>query len=355
MAEIGQASEGLVADAPSRPSPLVPLAYVAAALLGCAALWGFTVDDALISVQYARNVVSGAGYRFDPGGPVTDGVTPLPWPLLLLPFAKGSALDVLLRARLLGAVAHLAAAFALGRAVSRASASRAAKLAGAFVLLVCIPAAAHAVSGMETAVVLLLCTLAATVTGEKQAALLAGAAAAFRPELVPWALTYAALRATPSPRARVTAGAVALAPPIAIVVARVVAFGHAAPLAIHAKPADLGQGIAYAIAAALSSATPWVGVSIAALRLGGRARALVVAFVVHLLAVAAAGVDDRSGDDAVAGVLNTWPRSCRASRTGRCGRGDDLRAAGRAAAEGDRRAGACRSRSAARRAVDAVE
>lgn len=270
---------------------MIPLAYVAAALLGCVALWGFTVDDALISVQYARNVVSGAGYRFDPGGPVTDGVTPLPWPLLLLPLAKGTALDVLFRARLLGAVAYVAAAFALGLAVARTSAPRAAKLAGAVVLLVCIPAAAHAVSGMETAVVILLCTLAVSADGERRAALLAGAAAAFRPELVPWALTFAALRATPSARARAAAGALALAPPIAVVVARVVAFGHAAPLAVHAKPADLGQGIAYAIAAALSSATPWIGVSIAGLRLGGRSRAIVVAFVVHLLAVAAAGGD----------------------------------------------------------------
>jgi arabinofuranosyltransferase len=138
VAEIGQGRRGLVAGA-----------YVVAAAAAALALWGFTVDDALISVQYARNLASGAGYRFDPGGIVTDGVTPLPWPFLLYPLAKGGALAVLFRARVLGAVLYVVAGGALGWSIARTAASRVAKLAGALMLLFCIPAAAHAVTGMQ--------------------------------------------------------------------------------------------------------------------------------------------------------------------------------------------------------------
>ena len=55
----------------------------ACALVPALAMWGFTVDDALISIRYARHLVEGVGYRFDAGGPSTDGVTPLPWPFLI--------------------------------------------------------------------------------------------------------------------------------------------------------------------------------------------------------------------------------------------------------------------------------
>ncbi|MDB4945505.1 MAG: hypothetical protein JWP97_5039, partial [Labilithrix sp.] len=66
---------------------------------------GFTVDDALIAVRYAQHVASGAGYRFDAAGPSTDGVTPLPWALLLAPLAGRDALAVLAAAKVLGAAA----------------------------------------------------------------------------------------------------------------------------------------------------------------------------------------------------------------------------------------------------------
>lgn len=265
--------------------------YAVAAASGAAALFGFTVDDALISVQYARHLFAGVGWRFDPGGPVTDGVTPLPWPLVLAPLAGAEPLAVLLRARIFGAVVWVGAAALLGWRIGRVPAPRSAKLFGAFVLAVCVPAAAHAVTGMETALVMALATAAAAVERGRVAALLAGLAAAFRPEMMPWALAYAALLPAPTPRARAAHAALAAAPPLAIVAVRLAWFGHAAPLAIHAKPADLGQGIAYAIAAAMSSATMWFGVSIVGVRRGGQGRALALAYVVHLLAVAAAGGD----------------------------------------------------------------
>lgn len=280
MAEIGQAERGLVAGA-----------FVVAALVGCVAFWGFTVDDALISVHYARNWASGLGYRFDPGGPVSDGVTPLPWPLVLLPFAHGAALDVLDRARLLGAVGWVATAFVLGRRVAGASASRTLKLVAALVFFASVPPAAWSVSGMETPLAIMLATVAAAARRERVAAVAAGLAVTFRPELAPWALTFAALLPDGGVAPRLRLGAVALAPFALVVTARLALFGHPVPLAVFAKPADLRQGVVYAIAAPLSCATPFFGVSIAALRRGGRARALVVAFGIHLVAVAAAGGD----------------------------------------------------------------
>jgi len=66
----------------------------AAALLPALWMWGFTVDDALIAVRYARHLVQGSGWRFNLHGASTDGVTPLPWPLVLAPFARADALVV---------------------------------------------------------------------------------------------------------------------------------------------------------------------------------------------------------------------------------------------------------------------
>src|SRR5580658_10079064 len=78
------------------------IAGALAALVPAIFMWGFTVDDALISVRYARHVASGVGWRFNAGGPATDGVTPLPWPVMLAPLAGADALTVLGRAKGLG-------------------------------------------------------------------------------------------------------------------------------------------------------------------------------------------------------------------------------------------------------------
>jgi hypothetical protein len=73
------------------PSPRSPLTFaalgVAAGAIPLGLLHGFTVDDALIPARYAHHLALGLGYRFNVGGPVTDGVTPLGWAHLLAPFA----------------------------------------------------------------------------------------------------------------------------------------------------------------------------------------------------------------------------------------------------------------------------
>src|SRR5688500_475196 len=88
---------------------------VAAGLLSAsmAWLWGFTVDDALISCRVATHLAQGVGYRFNADGPVVDAVTPLGWAPLLSLFAKSGPLPALQAAKCLGAIAVALAVFGL--------------------------------------------------------------------------------------------------------------------------------------------------------------------------------------------------------------------------------------------------
>ena len=253
-------------------------------------MWGFTVDDALISVRYARNLASLAGYRFDPSAPGTDGVTPLPWPFLLSTLAwRADALDVLVRAKVLGLVAGGLTGARIGFALADSGAPRWAKALACAVLAVSVPVAAHVVSGMETSMVILLATLAATERRPGRRAIFAGLSAGFRPEMLPWALALVALsgarrRPDEGPSPAVGAGlsgvgvfraawpvAIAATPFALCVAARLVAFGHAAPLAVSAKPSDATHGLAYAGAAFVVCASPIAGfVPLASSRLAVR-------------------------------------------------------------------------------------
>ena len=268
---------------------------IAAALPLAAWMWGFTIDDALISVRYARHLADGAGYRFNAGGPVTDGVTPLPWPFLLAPLAHADAMTVLVRAKCLGLGAWLGAAGALGAAVARAEGAAWVKAAAAIVLALSVPVAAHAVSGMETGIALALATCAAIASRPRAAAVLAGLAAAFRPEMAAWALVLAVLRA-PRDARRVTErailAAIALAPFAACAIARVLVFGRPAPLAVMAKPSDIEHGAAYAIVAVVVTLAPIAACAPIALRRArGPAVAIALAGVAHVGALVAVGGD----------------------------------------------------------------
>lgn len=273
-----------------RVAPIVPAASGAlAALVPSLAMWGFTVDDALISIRYAQNVASGLGWRFDVAAAPSDGVTPLPWVPMLVPFASGDPLDVLFRAKLLGVIGWTIAAIVLARALFERAPALVAGVALAIVALA-YPIGAWAASGMETGVVMMLCTIAAVSVDRrpKVAALLAGLAAAFRPELLPWALVVG-LGARPS----LATGALAFGPFAACVVVRLAAFGTPAPLAIHAKPSDLTHGAAYAFAALIVVLTPVLAAfPLRIAKSGSRtSRVLAIACVVHAIAVAAAGGD----------------------------------------------------------------
>jgi hypothetical protein len=283
-------------------------------------MWGFTVDDALIPVRYAHHLATGCGYRFDAHGASTDGVTPLPWALLLAPLSLGDggdALTALVRAKVLGIVAWTGAAAVLGARVGGMVRGRRHALlcAAAFVVMaLAFPLGAWAASGMETGIAMGIATLAATRVGRGRgqrwwaAAAIAGVAAAFRPEMVVWAMVIGAWGGSESKgetegcsgreslRRGLIGATVAMGPFLACAAVRMVVFGRPAPLAVLAKPSDLSHGAMYVAAAAVVVLTPLLVVAPVALLRGSApelrvARVLVGAFLAHALAVMAAGGD----------------------------------------------------------------
>src|SRR5258708_6042743 len=192
MPRIGHAVRRLLAGAITWPGPWEALGALAA-VVPAVWMWGFTVDDALIAVRYARHLTEGLGWRFNVDGPATDGVTPLPWPLVLAPMARGDALTVLARSKALGLATWGATGAALGRAAGRVSGATPWARAGAFATLaLSVPVAAHMVSGMETALATSLATSAALLVRRPRAlAVVAGLAASLRPEMAPWACVLA--------------------------------------------------------------------------------------------------------------------------------------------------------------------
>jgi hypothetical protein len=272
------------------------LVGIAVALPAALYLWAFMVDDGLISARYAAHLASGQGYRFNPGGPPTDGVTPLGWALLLTPFAAGGTLAAFHAAKLIGLCGWLLGAAAMGLAVHRMDGGRL-KWAGLTLVLCSAPLGAWSVAGMETGLVLGLAAgvVSARVLGhERLAACGAGLVAALRPETLPWALVLALTPPVvlPPPKGRAAARwialAMVLAPVLVVGLTRLWAFGRVTPLALLAKPADGVLGSRYAVACLLLTGPiallawrklpPWV-------------RGLQLATGVHFLAIALAGGD----------------------------------------------------------------
>ena len=281
-------------------------AWVGSLLAGVAALvpvlwlFGFTVDDALITARVAHQLAVGHGYAFNPNGPSVDAVTPLGYAYLLAPAAAAGPLSALAFAKWLGAAAWLAAAGFVGSELLRTG--RLALGTGIAVLLVCTPLAAWAVSGMETAVVTLLATLA--LGGSRLSPLAAGLAAGLRPELGLWAFVLTLGRAAFEPlgveggarrRAVVVARSLAagLGPLLVVAVVRTYAFGQAYPLSALAKPSDLPHGAVYAVSAWLHTGPPWLVLAgLAAYRgVSIRSRVAVVAALAHCLALLLVGGD----------------------------------------------------------------
>lgn len=291
----------------------------ACALVPALAMWGFTVDDALIPVRYAHNIASGAGYRFDARGASTDGVTPLPWALLLAPLSSPDGLVVLVRAKLLGVAAWAVGGGVLGARVGAMVRGRPLPqvVTAALALLVmglAFPIGAWAASGMETGLATALATVAVARLGVSRpsaVAATAGVVAAFRPEMVVWAIALAVGAAVLGREsdaekergvpAAARGAALAAAPFLLCAAIRLAVFGRPAPLAVLAKPSDLSHGALYVGAATLVLLTPLlVTAPLALVRVArqdaaGRdvalARVVVIAFAAHALAVLAAGGD----------------------------------------------------------------
>jgi len=268
---------------------LGPAALALASILAAFAMWGFTVDDALISIRYARHLASGVGYRFNAGGPSTDGVTPLPWPFVVFLFAHAPPLVVLSRLKALGVALH-ALAVSIAALPARGAPLRA-WITASLALVACLPFAAYGASGMETPLATILCALSMCFMKDTRAAIFAGLAASVRPELLPWAIAIAiglAIARRASPRAIAASVAVAIAPFAACALVRLAAFGRATPLALLAKPSDAEHGVFYALSALLACGVPAL---LIARRATPAARAIAIAFGVHVASVIAVGGD----------------------------------------------------------------
>jgi hypothetical protein len=162
------------------------------------------------------------------------------------------------------------------------------------VLALSVPVAAHAVSGMETALATSLATFAVLSARRPLAAsVLAGLAASLRPELAPWAFALATGVAFAQGRraGALGLGLLALLPFACCALVRTLVWGHPAPLAVQAKPSDLAHGLAYVGAASAVALTPILVLAPAALRRVPIALAVVVAALAHVAAVILVGGD----------------------------------------------------------------
>ncbi len=189
-----------------------------AALPLVALLYGYTVDDALITARVASHWANGEGYRFNSYGPPVDAVTPLGFAPLLALGGRGSPLEMFERARLLGVASWLAGSLLLGALLAR-SASLRERLPVLLVVAVSAPLGAWASSGMETGFVTLLGCCA--LVGGAPGALGAGLAAGLRPELLPWAFVLSVGRSaftsrSPEPRTVALSVALSLGPAVAV-------------------------------------------------------------------------------------------------------------------------------------------
>lgn len=268
-----------------------------AAALPAWLLFGFMVDDALISARVAHHLATGVGYRFNNDGPVVDAVTPLGFSYLLAPFASGGPWEAFLAAKWLGLAGWLFAAGVLARLAGEVGKrALAVTLIG---LASSVPLAAWSVSGMETGLVTALATCgllpsAARFRSFVGACFLLGLAAGLRPELLPWAFVFALTRSL-SKRERgwplALALAVVMLPFISVAFTRLVVFRQAFPLSLLAKPPDASLGLRYALGALAFSGPMWLLVSSLHKQASERTRASVVALFVHTLAVIYAGGD----------------------------------------------------------------
>jgi len=221
-------------------------------------LWGYTVDDALITARVATHLAQGLGPRFNLHGPSADAVTPFGYAQLLALFGARDVLQTLAWAKCFGLAAWLLAAALLGRLIAGIGA-RPLRFTPLLLVALSAPLAAWAVSGMETGLVTLLTTLG-LLDGLAFASCL-GVAAALRPELLPfaWLLVATRLRLnhTSGRRLALLAGSVAL-PALLVALLRWVCFGRAVPLSFYAKPSDFAHGLRYALGAFAFTGLPWL-------------------------------------------------------------------------------------------------
>jgi arabinofuranosyltransferase len=157
-----------------------------------------TIDDAFITFRYARNLLAGLGFVFNPGERVLGTTTPLDTLLLAGLSAVTGSRDYPWLALGLNAVADGLTCLALVRLAQALGARRGVGLATALLWAIAPMSVTFAIGGMETSVFILLLVLTALwyVTGHgRRAALAAALLLLTRPDgallVAPLALDYA--------------------------------------------------------------------------------------------------------------------------------------------------------------------
>jgi hypothetical protein len=240
-----------------RPRLVIILA-VFAFWFTCARLWPYTVDDAWITLRFARQIVDGFGFVFNPGGPPVEGFSN-PATLILQIIALRLGADGMVATKLagcvFGAIVVIGAAL-IARQLLRDATPRVRDMAGAaaaWSIAHSPTLATGAVSGLETsmfaaATTVLLLGVIRLADGESTAGwvcyLGGGILAAWsRPDGLAWVVGGAAgllvLRGhTLGVRPRVVAGAlVPLAAWLVLLLARWMIFGRLQPNTYYAKMA----------------------------------------------------------------------------------------------------------------------
>lgn len=262
--------------------------------IGALSMWGFTVDDAFIPLRYAAQLRAFGTYRLSEGSATSDGVTPLPLALLLLPFGSVDPLRALVLWKATSLAFFLASALWASRHLQGDVVTR--FVLGAL-LVAPLPVAAHAGAGLETGVVIALTMFCSGAFARHplRALVFAGLAASLRPELIVFSVALLLMAALRERKDRPTLTKLAAwttaatLPFLLCVASRLVKFGAPIPLSVLAKPADLWQGSVYALVACIVCATPVLGV-LAIIR-GGTGRYLALAGFAGVVAVAFAGGD----------------------------------------------------------------
>jgi hypothetical protein len=270
-----------------------PVLGILAALPAALWLWGFTVDDALITARVAAHIGHGLGSRFNAHGLPVDAITPLGYAHLLASLGRGDTLAKFLVAKWVGLGAWLLAAGILGLQMADAG-QRARRFTPLSVVALSAPLAAWSVSGMETGVVTLLVTLG--LSSGALSALSLGLAAAWRPELAPFVLVLVGLRAleerTVGARLALQI-ALAVLPAVTVALLRWAWFGRAVPLAFYAKPSDFAHGLRYSLGGFAFTGLPWLLVAKPDTwaRCARRVRPLLAALAAHFFALVLCGGD----------------------------------------------------------------
>jgi arabinofuranosyltransferase len=157
-------------------------------LVLCALQHRYVADDAWITIRYAENLASGAGFVFNPGGPRVEGYSN---PLLVSLEALGvtAGISALTVTRALGVASGLAL-IALLHVAAPAVAGRSATRVAIALTALFPPMALWAVGGLETLPTALAVTAGALALARRDA-LRAGAAFAVLPWLRPEGLAVA--------------------------------------------------------------------------------------------------------------------------------------------------------------------